>query len=230
MRTDYVHIAVVLDRSGSMDSRRDDTIGGFNHFLSEQKRQDGHATLTLVQFDHEYRVVNGFEPLVSVPALNRDTYLPRGSTALLNAIGRTIRDTGQRLAQMPDADRPAKVLFVIITDGHENASHEERNQTLRFTKAQINEMIGHQRSKYSWEFVFLGADQDAIEEGASMGISSSSTMSYVPNSVGTQFMFNSVTAGTSRLRCASAQGQNATFAFTEDDRAAQSEAEKSASS
>lgn len=224
MRPDYVHIAVVLDRSGSMDSIRSDTIGGFNHFLSEQKKVPGYVTVTLVEFDHEYLVRYSSTPLIHVRPLTEDTYRPRGSTALLNAIGRTIRDTGQYLSAMPEHERPSKVLFVIVTDGHENASHEESNPAFRFTKAQINEMISLQRNQYSWEFVFLGANQDAIETGSSLGISRASSMTYAANSVGTQSAYASLSGSTSRLRCAAGGMSNATFQFSEEDRKAQEDA------
>lgn len=219
MRAGYVHIAVVLDRSGSMDEVQDDTIGGFNRFLDEQKKGPGEATFTLVQFDHEYQIVTNFALIACVPPLTRQTFVPRGNTALLNAIGRTIRETGYRLAAMPESDRPSKVLFVIVTDGHENASHEERNPAYRFTKSQINEMISLQRKEYSWEFVFLGANQNAIEEGASIGIPYHTSMTYANNVAGTAHAYASVSANTTRLRCANVAGeQDAQYAFTAEDR------------
>lgn len=222
MRTDYVHIAVVLDRSGSMSSIREDTIGGFNAFLDSQKKAPGEATLTLVEFDNEYTVLQSFTPLSRVFPLTHDTYIPRGSTALLNAIGRTIRDTGRSLSEMPESARPGKVLFVIITDGHENASHEEISPNLRYTKQQINEMITLQRKQYSWDFVFLGANQDAIESGVSMGINKASTMTYAANATGTQHAYASVSANTTRLRsCGNVSGQS--FSFSDEDRKLQDE-------
>lgn len=156
-------IAVVLDRSGSMQSIRDATIEGFNEFLQGQKAAPGEATLTLVQFDDHYEVDHDAAPLAEVSPLNTKTYVPRGSTALLDAIGRTINTLGERLAAMSEHDRPARVLFAIITDGQENASRE-------FTRAKVFEMITHQREKYAWEFMFLAANQDAIASGRDMGI------------------------------------------------------------
>lgn len=162
-RPDSCAIAVVLDRSGSMRSIRDATIEGFNEFLAAQKAVPGEAALTLAQFDHEYDIVHDAAPLANVEPLNTTTYVPRGSTALLDAIGRTIDGLGKRLAAMPEHNRPSRIIVAIMTDGLENAS-----QT--FTRARIFEMITHQRERYSWQFMFLGADQDAIAIGRDYGI------------------------------------------------------------
>lgn len=211
MRSDFTDISVVLDRSGSMASVATDTIGGFNTFLAEQKKQPGKATLTLAQFDDVYEVVHDGKPLAEVPELTSRTFVPRGSTALLDAIGNTINRTGKRLADMPDTERPGKVIVVILTDGFENASRE-------FSKEKINEMIAHQRDKYQWEFVFIGANQDAIATAASYGIGAHSTMTYAANAVGTQHAFASVANLTSNYRAGRAA------AFTEADRDAQKDA------
>jgi hypothetical protein len=160
---DSCAIAVVLDRSGSMEAIRQATIDGFNEFLTAQKALPGQATLTLAQFDDIYEVVHASTPLFLVPPLSSDTFVPRGSTALLDAIGRTITALGARLAAMPERERPGRVLVTIITDGLENASRE-------FTRERIFDMITHQREKYSWEFIFLAAGQDAIAVGEQYGI------------------------------------------------------------
>ncbi len=162
-KPDCCAIAVVLDRSGSMESIRESTIEGFNEFLQGQKAVPGEATLTLVQFDNEYQVHHDATPLAGVPPLNDGTYVPRGSTALLDAIGRTINTLGARLAATPERDRPSRVLFTIITDGMENASQE-------FSREKIFDMITHQRERYGWQFMFLAANQDAIASGRDMGI------------------------------------------------------------
>src|SRR5260370_41226881 len=127
---DATHIAVLLDRSGSMGVVQDETISGFNYFLKEQKAAGDNATFTLVQFDSESTdVVHEARQVRDVPDLNQDTYQPRGSTPLLDALGQTINSTGRTLAAIPDTNRPYKVLFVVITDGRANASH-------KFTKSQ----------------------------------------------------------------------------------------------
>ena len=162
---DATHIAVLLDRSGSMGAVKDETISGFNYFLKEQKAVGDNAFFTLVQFDSESTdVVHEARPVRDVPDLNQDTYQPRGGTPLLDALGATINSTGKTLAAIPEANRPDKVVFVVITDGEENASH-------KFTKIQVKEMIDHQTAKYNWQFVYLGANQDAFAEAGAVGIS-----------------------------------------------------------
>src|SRR5512138_1904469 len=138
MKSGYADINIVLDRSGSMESIRQATIAGFNKFLAEQKQAPGEATLTLAQFDDIYEVVHRAANLNSVEPLTEKTYAPRNTTALLDAIGKTINETGGRLAAMAEDERPERVIFVIITDGLENASQE-------FTVERVNEMIAHQR-------------------------------------------------------------------------------------
>jgi Mg-chelatase subunit ChlD len=151
----------ILDRSGSMESCWDDTIGGFNAFLNEQKQHGG--TMTLIQFDHEYLVSYETKPIAEVEPLSRETFKPRGSTALFDAIGKAIKTV--KTATIP--------LVIIFTDGHENASKE-------YTKAHINDLIT-ERTKDGWEFVYLGANQDAFAVGAGLGIAPGATMSYDAN-------------------------------------------------
>ena len=168
MDPNLTDIVVVLDSSGSMASRVDDSIGGFNAFVDRQKQGEGHARLTLVQFDHEYAVVYERKDIQEVSPLDRGSYVPRGNTALLDAIGRTIIALRGAIAVDRPSEHPRNVVFVIITDGMENASSE-------FTRSQILEMIRvHQEA--GWEFLFFGANQDAIGEAASMGIEDSSAL------------------------------------------------------
>lgn len=172
MKPDYTHVSVILDRSGSMQSVRSDVIGGFNTFLAEQKSVLGDCTLTLVQFDGQdpYEVLRDFVPIQSVAPLG-DEYLPRASTPLYDAVGRGIVETGNRLAARREEERPEKVVFVIITDGLENASRE-------YDRHKVLQMIQHQRDKYAWEFVFLGANQDALAEGEKIGIAGTHACTY----------------------------------------------------
>ena len=154
----HTHITVILDRSGSMESIRDATIAGFNAFLEAQRSVPGKATLSLVQFDSQdaYEVVHRFRSIQEVPDLTRDTFVPRDGTPLLDALGRGINDLEQRLSALADVDRPARAIIAIITDGAENASRE-------FTKAMIVDRIAAKR-KDGWQFVFLSADLEAINE------------------------------------------------------------------
>lgn len=215
MKADLTDISVVLDRSGSMQSVRTDTIGGFNAFLKTQKEAPGEATLTLAQFDDQYEVVYSGKKIQDVPDLTEATFVPRGMTALLDAIGRTINATGVRLAAMPENERPSKVIFVILTDGDENASS-------KLTKEKVNELIKHQTETYQWDFVFLGANQDAIKAGVSMGILAGNSMSYAANAHGTADAFASVGA----TMCAYRSGDTSTKTafFSDDDRMKQKQA------
>lgn len=155
-------ITIVLDRSGSMCSCVEGTIKGFNDFVEEQKALPGTCAFTLVQFDHEYDEVVTAMGADVMWSMDTTSYIPRGTTALYDAIGRAIKSTGARLGAIPEEDRPSKVVFVIITDGLENASQE-------FTQKQVLGMISEQKSKHKWQFVFLGANQDAFKEGGRIG-------------------------------------------------------------
>lgn len=163
MKVDSSEIVIVLDRSGSMESRKEETIGGFNSFLEKQKAEPGECVFTLTQFDNEYEVVLDGVPLGDVLPLTDKTYIPRGFTALLDAIGRTINVADARIAAMPEDQRPSKVLFVVLTDGMENASKE-------FKKATVFEMIEQRKTKGGWQFVFIGTGQDQIAEGSELGV------------------------------------------------------------
>jgi Mg-chelatase subunit ChlD len=208
MNNDAIDITIVLDRSGSMASVREDTIGGFNSFLEEQKAVPGSAALTLVQFDDQYEVLYEGRRLQDVPLLSAQTFVPRGSTALLDAIGRTVYATGIRLAAQPEHERPGKVLFVIMTDGEENASRE-------FSRRQVFDMLTHQHEKYQWEVVFIGANQDAVATGASYGIPQTNSLNYAATPAGTRRMNAALSQATSRMR-GRAASQSAEFFEPED--------------
>ena len=177
-KQNFTDISVVLDRSGSMASVAHDTIGGFNRFLDDQEKVAGEAVITLVQFDNVYEKLYEAKPLSAAPRLNSHTFVPRGSTALLDAIGRLVDETGKRLANMPEGQRPGQIVFVILTDGFENSS-------CKYDMLKINVMITHQRDVYKWNFMFLGANQDAIATAAGLGISSNVAMTYGGTGEGT---------------------------------------------
>lgn len=201
-RQNETDIVVVLDRSGSMQAVRHDMVGGLNQFVKEQKQHPVGATFSLVQFDTEYETICDCMKLADVGQLD---LVPRGCTALLDAIGRTISTTQIRFDKLDDVDKPLKVLFVIITDGHENSSHE-------FTKKQILEMITQKKDKDNWEFVFLGANQDAIDEGGQIGIGVNQSMTYQPTSQGVKRAFSSLSAQATSYR------STGDYSFTDDDR------------
>ena len=208
---DYTHITIILDRTGSMESIKDDTIGGFNTFLGKQKKLPGKATMTLVQFDSldPYEVIHSFKPVKEMPELDSSTYEPRASTPLLDAIGRGINDLEKRLGDMKMKDRPGKVVMVIITDGRENSSQE-------FKKPQIEKMI-KRKEKDDWQFVFLSSDLGAINDAEHYGFSKNRTMAFDKNSRGTARMYSSVSDRISDDR----SGKQDAVAFEDSDRDAQ---------
>ncbi|MCX4750967.1 VWA domain-containing protein [Kitasatospora sp. NBC_01287] len=165
---DRRHIAIVLDRSGSMQTVKTDTEGGLRAFLAAQADAPGDTTVSLYQFDTSYDTVYENAPLADVPHF---TLVPRGGTALLDAVGRTITTVGAQLAALPAGDRPGEVIVVILTDGEENSSRE-------FNLHHVKRLITEQQGTYGWQFVFLGADQDAFAAAGGMGIRADTTLSY----------------------------------------------------
>jgi len=176
MKDNFTRIAIILDRSGSMESCKESTVAGFNEFIRTQREIPGEATVKLVQFDDQYETVFD-KPLKECPELNQSTFVPRGSTALLDAQGRTIVELGRELAALPEPERPSKVIVVTLTDGLENASKQ-------YNLEKIGEMIREQRDRFSWDFVFLGANQDAVATAAAMSIPLPSAMSYSTSKAG----------------------------------------------
>jgi len=162
------HIYFLLDRSGSMTSIRTETIAGFDAFIAEQRKVPGQCQVTLAQFDDHYDVVYVDRDVHDVPTLD---LTPRGSTALLDALGRMIVTAGERLAALPEDKRPGSVVVGVMTDGYENASRD-------WTHERIKALIEKQTRDYAWEFLYLGADQDAIEEGCKMGFAAQKSMTY----------------------------------------------------
>jgi uncharacterized protein YegL len=186
-------IVALIDRSGSMHGLRDDTIGGFNEFIAEQKKITGKAKLTLVQFDDKYQIDYDGVDVNSVKDLDQTTYVPRGGTALLDAVGKTIITVGERLAKMKEEERPGQVIFLIITDGQENSSKE-------YESARIKEMVQHQIEKYNWTFTFMGGGDAAFSQAAHIGINLNNAYNYSANAIGTQNVYRSVSKGISRRR------------------------------
>ena len=193
MKSNLTEIIFILDRSGSMSGLENDTIGGYNSFLDSQRKVEGEAKVTTVLFDDKYTVLYNGVDINNVYPLTENEYFARGTTALLDAIGRSIVDVGVRLKETVEDERPSKVIFVITTDGHENASQE-------FTYKKINEMISHQQSKYSWEFIFLGANIDAIKEAENLGIRASRATNYIADSHGTEVVYSSLVENVTSFR------------------------------
>ena len=202
MKDDFTDVTLVVDRSGSMDMCKDDATGGINNFIKEQAALPGQCFVTLVQFDDAYDFVHRGVPAKYVPKF---TLVPRGMTALLDAVGKAINETGERLAKMDEADRPAIVAFVIVTDGHENASCE-------FTRSQIKEMIERQQRDYNWHFTFLGANQDAFREAGKLGICKDATADY--DYVSTSAAFDAAAQSLGNIRAGTAES----FCYSDSQR------------
>jgi len=165
-------IAVLLDRSGSMESIKSDTEGGFNALIADQRNGPLDVAVTLAQFDTEYEVVYANRPLHDVPQLELQ---PRGMTALYDSVGKLITDVGAELAALPDDQRPGRVTVVVLTDGHENSSQE-------WTHEAVGKAIARQERDYAWDFVFLGANMDAVAVGQQMGFAADKSMTYAADS------------------------------------------------
>ena len=161
MNPNLTEIAYILDRSGSMQPMQEPAVAAFNDFVKSQLDVPGDARLTLIQFDDAYEVPVASMPIQEVPQLTAATYTPRGSTALFDAIGRTIKETDRRISALPATDKPGKVILAIFTDGEENASQE-------YSSKHISDLIRLYRDEKSWEFLFLAANQDAIASAKSM--------------------------------------------------------------
>lgn len=270
MKNKYTHVAVLLDRSGSMHSLKNDVINGFNSFLEQQKKANGKCTMTLVEFDNSpyekqpeikfiptinsgwaangtsaipltvtphiqtssgtcisknitfgtalpspqplnlwnslndgYLVIWNNKDVQNVQPLNNETYLPRGATAYLDALGKLIEDTGVWLSSLPEDERPEKVVVVIYTDGEENSSR-------KYSKPQIAEKIKHQEQIYNWQFSFLGANFDAVTEGFSLGVGAANSITYTANSVGVNESWGALSSNLVNYRTGAAKNLNYT--------------------
>jgi hypothetical protein len=200
MKDGFTRLALVLDRSGSMASIEEASVAGVNKFIEELKQVPGTATLKLVQFDDVFEEV--FDTAIAVapeltlsktPKEGQKTYEPRGSTALLDAIGRTVIELGTALAALPEEERPSKVIVVIMTDELEDASR-------LFSKDKVLAMITEQRDIYKWDFVYLGANQDAIATAATLGIDAASSITYKPNRAAAANVVSAMSAAVRRSR------------------------------
>lgn len=193
MKESLTELVFILDRSGSMSGLEKDTIGGFNSMLDKQKNEEGNAFVSTVLFDNSYELLHDRCDVNGISPITRKEYFVRGTTALLDAMGKTINNIGKALSDTKEDERPNKVLFVIITDGMENSSTE-------FTYEKVKNMIEHQKTKYSWEFIFLGANIDAIKTAASFGIDEDMATNFISDSAGTQLNYYAVSEAVSSMR------------------------------
>lgn len=193
MKKDLTELVFILDRSGSMQGLESDTIGGFNSLLEKQKRQPGEALVSTVLFDSQSEVLHDRVKLSSVRPITDRDYFVRGCTALLDAVGGAIRHIGNIHKYARPEDVPEHTLFVVITDGMENASH-------RYTARQVREMILRQKERYGWEFLFLGANIDAVETAGDLGIGADRAVNYRCDSAGTRLNYDVVSQAASAVR------------------------------
>ena len=198
VKNGITEIVFILDRSGSMSGLEADTIGGFNSMIEKQKSEPGEAIVSTVLFDHVTEVLHDRVKLSDIKPMTRSEYFVRGNTALLDAIGGSINHIGNIHKYARPADVPEKTIFVIITDGYENAS---RN----FTREKIKALIENQKSKYSWEFLFIGANIDAVTAAQDIGISANRAVNYVADSAGTDVVYDSVSDAMSEARSESGE-------------------------
>lgn len=177
MKKNLTELVFILDRSGSMSGLESDTIGGFNGMLEKQRKMDGEVIVTTVLFDDQYELLHDRFPIEHVAPMTEKQYYVRGCTALLDAIGKTITKIGNAQKTLPDEARAEKVIFVITTDGMENSSRE-------YSRDMLKKMIERQKSRYGWEFIFLGANMDAEAEAGRFGISEERAVTFQNTSEG----------------------------------------------
>ncbi|MGI6736028.1 MAG: vWA domain-containing protein [Anaerovoracaceae bacterium] len=182
MKKDLTELVFILDKSGSMFELESDTIGGYNSMLKKQRSLDGKCVITTVLFDSGCRLLHDRIDIRAVKPITEEDYQTGGSTALLDAIGRTIHNIGTTQKNTSDEFRADKVLFVIITDGMENDSRQ-------YTADQVKAMIERQKEKFGWEFIFLGANIDAVETAGTIGISANRAADYVADSCGIELNY-----------------------------------------
>ena len=193
MNSNLTELVFILDKSGSMAGLEADTVGGFNAMIEKQKKQAGRAYVSTVLFNGESRVLHDRLPLSGVPKMTDRDYTPEGCTALLDAVGGAIRHIGNIHKYARRSDVPARTLFIITTDGMENASR-------RYTPRQVKEMIRRQKEKYGWEFLFVGANMDAVETAARYGIGRDRAVNYHADSRGTRVVYHALEQAVSRVR------------------------------
>lgn len=193
MKKNLTELVFILDRSGSMYGLEQDTIGGFNSMLTKQKSLDGECRITTVLFDHQYTLFHDRIDIQAVSPMTKKDYNVGGSTALLDAIGTTIDKLIRVQRHTAESYRAQKVIFVIITDGEENSSR-------KYSYDQVKAKIEHEKEAYGWEFIFLGANMDAVKTASQFGIHADRAAEYVPDAVGTTLNFEMMSNAVSEFR------------------------------
>ncbi len=193
MKKNLTELAFILDRSGSMSGLETDTIGGYNAMLEKQKLVEGDCVLTTVLFDDKYELLHDRVDICAVKPITEKEYYVRGCTALLDAMGKTIQKIDNVQKSVSDDFRPDKVMFVIITDGYENSSRE-------YSSDKIKALVNEKKEKDNWEFIFLGANIDAIETAGQFGIDADRALDYLADSVGTSLNFKVMSKAVASFR------------------------------
>ena len=193
MKKNLTEIAFILDRSGSMAGLEDNTIGGFNAMIEKQKRESGEAYVSTILFDNYTEVIHDRVDIQRIRPMTRKDYYVRGCTALLDAVGKAIHHIGNVHKYAREEDRPEKTLFIITTDGMENASRE-------YNYERVRKMIEHEKEKYGWEFIFLGANIDAAKEAARFGISADRAANYHADREGTAVVYEAMNEAVCSVR------------------------------
>ena len=193
MKKDLTELVFILDRSGSMQGLESDTIGGFNSLLEKQKQQPGEALVSTVLFDSRVEVLHDRVPVSRIRPITGRDYFVQGCTALLDAVGGAIHHIGNIHKYARPEDVPEHTLFVVITDGMENASR-------RYTARGVREMIRRQKERYGWEFLFLGANIDAVEAAGGLGIGADRAANFHADSAGTRLNYEAVSQAAAALR------------------------------
>lgn len=201
MRQDLTEILVILDRSGSMSGVKSTTVESLNKFIMEQRAFPGEANISIYQFDTMFDYIRNSENIKTTKLLDNDEYQPRGGTALYDAMCYGIDEMGKKLASTSENNRASKVMCVVLTDGEENASKA-------FNKFQVQERVDRQSKSYNWQFIYLGANQDAIMSAQSLGIAAGNAANYMSTDIGTQVAFAAAGGATSAYRTAGKSSAN----------------------
>lgn len=193
VHNNITELVFILDKSGSMEGLEDDTIGGFNSMIEKQRSLDGECFVSTILFDNESTVLHDRIDLSNVPKMTKKDYVVGGCTALVDALADAINHIGNIHKYARPTDVPERTMFIITTDGEENASH-------RYTSDKLKSMIDRQKNQYGWEFLFIGANIDAVETAKSIGISPERAVNYNADSVGTKILYSAVAKAITCIR------------------------------
>ncbi len=208
-KNNLTELVFILDRSGSMAGLESDTIGGFNAMIQKQKKEEGEAYVSTILFDNVSEVLHDRLKLSEVPEMTDEDYTVRGCTALIDGIGGAIKHIGNIHKYARKEDVPAHTMFIITTDGYENASRQ-------YSSDQVKKMIEHQKKKYGWEFLFIGANIDAVETAQHFGIERNRAVNYNADSKGTKILYETISVPISAMRANAAISDDWSTQINED--------------